>query len=278
MKIEDIVTLALKEDVGDGDHTSLATIPPNAIGKAVLIAKDTGILAGISVAKIVFRQVDKQLKVNTFINDGSLIKKGDQILVVSGRAQSLLTAERTALNFLQRMSGIATFTNELLNELNGLSTKLLDTRKTTACNRAIEKLAVKLGGGYNHRFGLFDMIMIKDNHVDFAGGIKNAINATHSYLKEKGKELKIEIEVRNFAELEEVLAVGKINRIMLDNFTPVDLKKAIKIINQAYETEASGNINKNNIREYAETGVDYISVGALTHQLKSLDMSLKAIK
>lgn len=278
MEVRDIVALALKEDIGDGDHTSLATIPQNALGKAVLIAKETGILAGVEVAKEVFKQVDKNITVDVSIADGKPINKGDQIFIVSGSAQSLLTAERTALNFLQRMSGIATFTNTLLAEIGGLKAKLLDTRKTTACNRTIEKLAVKIGGGHNHRFGLYDMIMIKDNHVDFAGGIKNAIYETHNYLKKKNKSLKIEIEVRNFEELGEVLDTGKIDRIMLDNFTPAELKKAINIINGAYETEASGNINIDNIRQYAETGVDYISVGALTHQLKSLDMSLKAIK
>lgn len=278
MEVRDIVALALKEDIGDGDHTSLATIPQNALGKAVLIAKETGILAGVEVAKEVFKQVDKNITVDVSIADGKPINNGDQIFIVSGSAQSLLTAERTALNFLQRMSGIATFTNTLLAEIGGLKAKLLDTRKTTACNRTIEKLAVKIGGGHNHRFGLYDMIMIKDNHVDFAGGIKNAIYETHNYLKKKNKSLKIEIEVRNFEELGEVLDTGKIDRIMLDNFTPAELKKAINIINGAYETEASGNINIDNIRQYAETGVDYISVGALTHQLKSLDMSLKAIK
>ena len=278
MKIEEIVTFALREDLGDGDHTSLATIPDQAKGKAVLIAKDSGILAGIDVAREVFRQVDASTKMKIFKNDGSDIKKGDEIFIVSGKAQSLLSAERTALNFLQRMSGIATFTSKLANQLVGLNTKLLDTRKTTACNRTVEKLAVKLGGGYNHRFGLYDMIMIKDNHIDFAGGIKNAIDATHNYLISKGKDLKIEIEVRNFDELDEVLNVGMVNRIMLDNFSPEDLKKALNLINNEYETEASGNISIENIREYAETGVDYISVGALTHQIKSLDMSLKAVK
>jgi len=278
MKIEEIVAHALKEDIGDGDHTSLATIPEDARGKAVLIAKDEGILAGISVAQEVFRQVDPLIKTDIFIDDGKLIKKGDKIFIISGKARSLLTAERTALNFLQRMSGIATFTNALAGEIDGLNTKLLDTRKTTACNRTVEKLAVKLGGGYNHRFGLYDMIMIKDNHVDFAGGIQNAIETTRTYLKASKKDLKIEIEVRNFEELNEVLRIGKIDRIMLDNFTPGDLKKAIKIIDHTYETEASGNISFNNIRAYAETGVDFISVGALTHQLKSLDLSLKAIK
>ena len=231
MKIEEIVTFALKEDLGDGDHTSLATIPDQAEGKAVLIAKDSGILAGIDVAREVFRQVDDSTKMKIFKNDGSDIKKGDEIFIVSGKAQSLLSAERTALNFLQRMSGIATFTSKLANQLVGLNTKLLDTRKTTACNRTVEKLAVKLGGGYNHRFGLYDMIMIKDNHIDFSGGIKNAINATHNYLSSKGKDLKIEIEVRNFDELDEVLTIGMVNRIMLDNFSHEDLKKAINMIN-----------------------------------------------
>ena len=278
MKIEEIVRFALREDLGDGDHTSLATIPDQAEGKVILIAKDSGILAGIDVAREVFRQVDASTKMKIFKSDGSDIKKGDEIFIISGKAQSLLSAERTALNFLQRMSGIATFTSKLVNQLEGLNTNLLDTRKTTACNRTVEKLAVKLGGGYNHRFGLYDMIMIKDNHIDFAGGIKNAINATHNYLNSKGKKLKIEIEVRNFDELDEVLNVGMVNRIMLDNFSPEDLKKAINMINNDYETEASGNISIENIREYAETGVDYISVGALTHQIKSLDMSLKAVK
>jgi len=278
MKIEEIVTIALQEDLGDGDHTSLATIPAQTKGKAVLIAKDSGILAGIDVAREVFRQVDAATKMKTFKNDGSEIKKGDEIFTVSGKAQSLLSAERTALNFLQRMSGIATFTSKLANQLVGLNAKLLDTRKTTACNRTVEKLAVKLGGGYNHRLGLYDMIMIKDNHIDFAGGIKNAIYATHNYLNSTGKDLKIEIEVRSFDELNEVLNVGMVNRIMLDNLTPEDLIKAIKLVNNKYETEASGNISIDNIREYAETGVDYISVGALTHQIRSLDMSLKAVK
>ena len=277
MKIEEIVNLALREDIGDGDHTSLATIPEQAEGEAVLLAKDMGIIAGIEVAREVFRQVDRDVKMDVLINDGNSIRKGDKIFLVSGKARSLLTAERTALNFLQRMSGIATFTRTLADKLKGTPARLLDTRKTTACNRTLEKMAVRLGGGYNHRFGLYDMIMIKDNHIDFAGGIEQAISATNQYLKEKEKELKIEIEVRNFEELHEVLHVGSIDRIMLDNFTPEDLKKAVALINGKYETEASGNINSENIRQYAETGVDYISVGALTHQIKSLDLSLKAI-
>ncbi|RLD47734.1 MAG: carboxylating nicotinate-nucleotide diphosphorylase [Bacteroidetes bacterium] len=277
MHIEEIVRLALKEDIGDGDHTSLATIPEDATGEAVLTAKDQGIIAGIDVAREVFRQVDSTIRMNVLMDDGSTVKKGDKIFYVSGKARSLLTAERTALNFLQRMSGIATFTRKLANQLEGYPARLLDTRKTTACNRTVEKMAVRLGGGHNHRFGLFDMIMIKDNHVDFSGGIEKAIEATHNYLKSKGKNLKIEIEVRNFDELDEVLRVGGVNRIMLDNFTPDDLKKAVDIIGGAYETEASGNISIDNIRKYAETGVDFISVGALTHQIKSLDLSLKAI-
>ena len=277
MHIEEIVRLALKEDIGDGDHTSLATIPEDATGEAVLTAKDQGIIAGIDVAREVFRQVDSTIRMNVLMDDGSAVKKGDKIFYVLGKARSLLTAERTALNFLQRMSGIATFTRKLANQLEGYPARLLDTRKTTACNRTVEKMAVRLGGGHNHRFGLFDMIMIKDNHVDFSGGIEKAIQATHNYLKGKGKNLKIEIEVRNFDELDEVLRVGGVNRIMLDNFTPDDLKKAVDIIGGAYETEASGNISIDNIRKYAETGVDFISVGALTHQIKSLDLSLKAI-
>ena len=277
MHIEEIVRLALKEDIGDGDHTSLATIPEDATGEAVLTAKDQGIIAGIDVAREVFRQVDSTIRMNVLMDDGSAVKKGDKIFYVLGKARSLLTAERTALNFLQRMSGIATFTRKLANQLEGYPARLLDTRKTTACNRTVEKMAVRLGGGHNHRFGLFDMIMIKDNHVDFSGGIEKAIQATHNYLKAKGKNLKIEIEVRNFDELDEVLRVGGVNRIMLDNFTPDDLRKAVDIIGGAYETEASGNISIDNIRKYAETGVDFISVGALTHQIKSLDLSLKAI-
>ena len=276
MTIEEVIDLALIEDLGDGDHTSLATIPNEATGKAVLTAKESGILAGVGVAAQVFKKVDPDVKVNILKKDGSFIQIGDVVFSVEGKSQSLLSAERTALNFIQRMSGIATFTQQLVQKLEGLQTKVLDTRKTTACNRAIEKLAVKIGGGYNHRFGLYDMIMIKDNHVDFAGGIRQAIEATIQYLSEKGKNLKIEIEVRNFAELDEVLLTGGVDRIMLDNFSPDDLQLAVQLIKKQYETEASGGINMNTIREYAETGVDFISVGALTHQIKSLDLSLTA--
>ena len=276
MKIEDIVRMALAEDLGDGDHTSLATVPKNAMGEAVMLAKEDGVLAGLEVAREVFLQIDEEIETDILIKDGSKIKPGDKVMLVKGRSRSLLSAERTALNFVQRMSGIATFTNKIVSKIEGLHTKLLDTRKTTPCNRAVEKLAVKIGGGENHRFGLYDMIMIKDNHVDFAGGIKNAVKATQLYLKQKKKNLKIELEVRNFNELDQAMQIGGIDRVMLDNFTPYELKKALEIIDGKYETEASGGISIETIRVYAETGVDYISVGALTHQIKSLDLSLKA--
>lgn len=278
MTVEDIVKLALREDIGEGDHTSQATIPKDAPGMAELIAKEDGILAGLDVGKTVFKQVDPDIQFKSFKKNGNIIRKGERVMLVQGRAQSILSAERTALNFIQRMSGIATFTYRVNRKLEGLSTKLLDTRKTTAGNRVIEKMAVKTGGGHNHRFGLYDMIMIKDNHVDFAGGISKAIKATQDYLKKNKKDLKIEIEVRNFQEIGEVMKTGGVDRIMLDNFDPDDLLMAVQIIGRKFETEASGGITINNIREYAETGVNYISVGALTHQIKSLDLSLKAIK
>ena len=278
MTVEEIVKQALIEDIGDGDHTSLATIPSQAEGKAEMIAKQNGVLAGVDVVKLVFKEVDPKMEVEFFKKDGSIVREGEKIMLVTGKAQSILTAERTALNFIQRMSGIATFTYQVNRKLEGLKTKILDTRKTTPGNRAIEKMAVKIGGGQNHRFGLYDMIMIKDNHVDFAGGISNAIKATRDYLKKKNKDLKIEIEVRNFQELKEVIDTGGVDRIMLDNFNPDDLLMAVQIIDKKFETEASGGINIKNIREYAETGVQYISVGALTHQIRSLDISLKAIK
>jgi len=276
MQIDEIVRMALEEDLGDGDHTSLATVPESAIGEAIMFAKEVGILAGVEIAKQVFLQVDADIEIDIFIKDGSRIKPGDKVMLVKGRSRSLLSAERTALNFIQRMSGIATFTNSIVSKISGMHTKILDTRKTTACNRAVEKLAVKIGGGMNHRFGLYDMIMIKDNHVDFAGGIKNAIEATHKYLKQNKKDLKIELEVRNFDELNQAMEVGGIDRIMLDNFTPEELIKALQIIDGKYETEASGGISIDTIVDFAKTGVDFISVGALTHQIKSLDLSLKA--
>ncbi len=276
MTIDALIKNALEEDLQDGDHTSLATIPGNATGTAKLIAKEEGIIAGISVAKKVFEAVDTELVFNTVKNDGDKIHPGDEIFFVSGKSISILSAERLALNFMQRMSGIATSTNKIVKVIEGTGARILDTRKTTPNMRALEKEAVCLGGGENHRMGLYDMIMIKDNHVDFAGGIVKAIDACYTYLKEKKKDLKVEIEVRNFQELDEVITDGRVDRIMLDNFTPEKMKEAIFIINGRFETEASGGITIENIRLYAETGVDYISVGALTHHIKSLDLSLKA--
>ncbi len=278
MIIDEIIERALEEDLGDGDFTSLATIPENATGKAQLLIKEDGILVGVEIAKKIFQKVDKNIKFRILLKDGTKVKKGDVVFTVEGKSISILSAERLALNFMQRLSGIATATNKIVSQLEGLKTKVLDTRKTTPNLRLLEKEAVKTGGGENHRMGLFDMIMIKDNHVDFAGGIKQAINAAKNYLKKNNKKLKIEIEVRNFDELNQVIECGGVDRIMLDNFSPEDLKKAVNIINGRYETEASGGITINNIRKYAESGVDFISVGALTHHIKSLDMSLKAIK
>jgi len=276
MTIDEIIENALLEDIGDGDHTSISCIPNGSSGKAKLLVKEDGIIAGIEIARKVFEKVDKSVKFNQLLNDGNKVKPGDIVFTVEGNPISLLSSERLALNFLQRMSGIATKTHQMVKLLGGLNTKLLDTRKTTPNLRLLEKIAVKIGGGENHRFGLYDMIMIKDNHVDFSGGIKNAITNVTQYLESKNKNLKIEIEVRNFDELNEVLAIGKIHRIMLDNFTPENLKKAVGIINGHYETEASGGITESSLRQYAETGVDYISVGSLTHHIKSLDLSLKA--
>jgi nicotinate-nucleotide pyrophosphorylase (carboxylating) len=276
MSIEEHIRLALEEDLGDGDHTSLSTIPSTSKGKARLIAKEDGIVSGIRVAELVYKQVDSRTVFHALLNDGDSIKKGDIIFTVEGFSISILSAERLALNYMQRMSGISTTTKSYLELIKGTKTTLLDTRKTTPLMRLLEKEAVKFGGGDNHRMGLYDMIMIKDNHVDFAGGIVAAIQACNNYLKIKNKDLKVEIEVRSFEELDEVLKYGGVHRIMLDNFTPVELSKALKIIDGRYETEASGGINKQTIRSYAETGVDYISVGALTHQIKSLDLSLQA--
>ena len=285
MTIEEIIRNALDEDLGSGDHTSLATIPHHATGKSKLLIKEEGILAGVDVAREVYRQLDPAILFEAVIPDGSPVKPGDIVFFVSGNSRSILAGERLALNFMQRMSGIATATSQLAKLIEGTGARILDTRKTTPLLRELEKTAVRLGGGENHRMGLYDMIMIKDNHVDFAGGIRQAIEAAHSYsdnlnadeLKMKNEKLKIEIEVRNFSELQEVLSVGRIDRVMLDNFAPDDLSRAVKLINRRFETEASGGINANNIRKYAETGVDYISVGALTHHIISLDMSLKAV-
>ena len=272
--MDSVILSALREDIGDGDHSTLACISPDNTGKARMIAKADGIICGIPVGKRVFELVNPQLKVTTFKTDGDTVAKGDLILTVEGSSASILTAERTALNFMQRMSGIATQTHAMTDMLKGIHTKLLDTRKTTPNLRVFEKYAVKTGGGENHRFGLYDMIMLKDNHIDFAGGIENAIAKTNDYLKAKGKNLKIEIEVRSLDELRRVMAVGNVHRIMLDNFTPELLKEAVAIIGGRYETEASGGITAETLLQYAESGVDYISVGALTHHIKSLDISL----
>lgn len=275
--INSLIKLAFAEDIGDGDHTTLCSIPETAMGKARLLIKEEGILAGVEVAKEVFHYFDKDISIEMFINDGAPVKPGDVAFIVSGKVQSLLQTERLMLNIMQRMSGIATVTNRYVKLLEGTNAKVLDTRKTTPGMRMLEKEAVRIGGGVNHRIGLFDMILLKDNHVDFAGGIENAIRGAQKYLKEKNKQLKIEIEVRNFDELNQALSTGGIDRIMLDNFTPEQTREAVKIVNGSVELESSGGITFETIRQYAETGVDYISVGALTHSVKSLDMSLKAI-
>jgi len=276
--IHHFIANALAEDVGDGDHTSLATIPDGTVGKAKLLVKDSGILAGVELALEIFNQVDSNLKVAVFLNDGAEVKPKDIAFEVTGNPQSILKAERLVLNCMQRMSGIATKTNEIVDLLKGTNTKVLDTRKTTPGLRYMEKWAVRIGGGVNHRFGLYDMILIKDNHVDYSGGIRQAIENTHRYLEQNNKKLAIEIEVRNLEELEQVLQTGGVNRILLDNFNFNDLCQAVNIIEGRYITEASGGITIDNIRRYAECGVDYISVGALTHSVKSLDLSLKAVK
>ena len=267
---------AIAEDLGDGDHTSLSTIPSGAQGKARLIIKENGIVAGVDLALQIFNSVDSSLKVEQFIEDGSEVKYGDIVLNVEGSAHAILLAERLVLNCMQRMSGIATKTNAIVRLLKPYKTQVLDTRKTTPGIRFMEKWAVTIGGGVNHRIGLYDMILIKDNHVDYAGGIKNAITSANQYLSEKSKKLQIEIEVRNLSELKSVLEIGNVNRIMLDNFSIEDLKVAVGLIDGKFVSEASGGITEENILEYAACGVDYISMGALTHSVKSLDMSLKA--
>ena len=274
--IQEFIKLALQEDVGDGDHTSLATIPAQAQGKAKLLVKEKGMVAGVALAEMICKAVDAELIVEVFIEDSTFIEVGDIVLTVAGRSQSILKAERLLLNCMQRMSGIATYTNKLVNLLNGLNTKLLDTRKTTPNFRICEKWATRIGGAVNHRYALYDMILIKDNHVDYAGGIAQAIQKANDYLETTGRSLKIEIEVRNLNELEQALAIGKIDRIMLDNFSYENLKTAVARIGNRFPTEASGGINEQTLRNYAECGVDYISVGALTHHVNSLDLSLKA--
>ncbi len=277
MNIDELIDIALKEDIGDGDHSSLSCIPKEAKGKAKLLVKQEGILAGVEIALKVFKAVDPNLKIEIILSDGHKVKYGDIAFYVEGSSQSILMGERLALNFMQRMSGIATHTYELVSIVGELPCKLLDTRKTSPGLREIEKLAVKIGGGYNHRFGLYDMIMIKDNHIDYAGGIDLAIAKTKEYLKREGKSLKIEVEARNLDEVKQILTAGPVDRIMLDNFNYSDLRQAVKLIGEKSETEASGGITKETLRAYAECGVNYISVGALTHQINSLDLSLKAI-
>ena len=273
--IDDLLTLAFAEDVGDGDHTTLSTIPADAMGKQRLIVKEPGIIAGVEMAKKVFDKFDPELKMTVFINDGAEVKPGDIAFEVEGRVRSLLQTERVMLNIMQRMSGIATVTAKYQKLLEGLKTKVLDTRKTTPGLRMLEKEAVRIGGGCNHRIGLFDMILIKDNHVDFAGGIKEAVESAKKYCKETGRDLKIELEVRNEDEIKQALEVG-VDRIMLDNFTPERTREAVKMINGAVEIESSGGITFDTLRAYGECGVDFISVGALTHSVKGLDMSFKA--
>ena len=271
-----LIDLSFAEDIGDGDHTTLCCIPEDAMGRSRLLIKEEGILAGVEVAKEVFHRFDADMQVEVLMGDGSHVKPGDVAMIVTGRVRSLLQTERLMLNIMQRMSGIATMTARYVKRLEGTGTRVLDTRKTTPGMRMLEKAAVKIGGGTNHRIGLFDMILLKDNHVDFAGGITNAIDRCHQYLEQKGKKLKIEIEVRNFDELQQVLDHGGVDRIMLDNFSVADTGKAVKLIDHRYETESSGGITFDTIRDYAEQGVDFISVGALTHSVKGLDMSFKA--
>lgn len=276
-ELEDrLIDLAFSEDIGDGDHTTLCCIPEDATGSSKLLIKEDGILAGIEVAKKVFARFDPTMKVEVLMHDGSRVKKGDVAMIVSGKTRSLLQTERLMLNIMQRMSGIATMTNVYVEKLKGTKTRVLDTRKTTPGMRMLEKQAVKIGGGVNHRIGLFDMILLKDNHIDFSGGISNAINRCHEYLEEKGLKLKIEIEVRSFDELHQVMEHGGVERIMLDNFSVADTKKAVCVIGGKYETESSGGITLETIRDYADCGVDFVSVGALTHSVKGLDMSFKA--
>jgi len=274
---EQLINLWFAEDIGDGDHTTLSCIPATAIGKSQLIVKENGVLAGVEVARKIFNAFDPELKMTEFIADGAEVKVGDVAFVVEGRIQSLLQTERLMLNVMQRMSGVATRTRQYVKMLEGTNTRVLDTRKTTPGLRLLEKEAVKIGGGVNHRIGLYDMILLKDNHVDFAGGIDKAILMAQNYLKEKGKDLKIEIEVRSFDELAQVMAIGGVDRIMLDNFSVENTRKAVEIIVGKFETESSGGITFETLRQYAECGVDYISVGALTHSVKSLDLSFKAL-
>lgn len=275
--VEDLIELAIREDIGDGDHSSLSTIPAVERGKMKLLVKQDGIIAGVEVAQMILKRLDPQMVIDVKIEDGSKIKVGDVVFYVEGRLQSLLQAERILLNIMQRMSGVATQTAVYVAQVEGLKTRILDTRKTTPGMRVLDKMAVKLGGGENHRMGLFDMVMLKDNHIDFAGGVYDAIIKTKAYLKEKGKDLKIEVEVRSIEDIHEVFRAGGVDRIMLDNFSPELSVEAVALIGDKAEIESSGGITLETLRSYAQTGVDFISVGALTHQIKSLDLSLKAI-
>lgn len=274
--IDDLLNLAFAEDLGDGDHTTLSTIPVDAMGRSRLIIKEDGILAGVDIAEKVLHKVDPTIKMTVMLKDGTEVKKGDIAFTAEGPVRSLLIAERTMLNIMQRMSGVATMTRRYQDELKGLHTRVLDTRKTTPGMRMLEKEAVKMGGGTNHRIGLFDMILIKDNHIDFAGGIEKAISRANDYCRENGKDLKIEVEVRSLDDIRRVLSHGGVDRIMFDNFTPALTKEAVALVNGKVETESSGGITLENLREYGEAGVDFISVGALTHSVKGLDMSFKA--
>lgn len=274
---EELIDRAFAEDVGDGDHTTLSTIPAEATGAAQLLVKDTGVLAGVELALAIMDRYDPRLTSKVYIEDGAKVNPGDVVMVVHGLLRSILVVERLVLNFMQRMSGIATLTNKFVTEIDGTGCTVLDTRKTTPGHRLIEKWAVRIGGGMNHRMGLYDMMMIKDNHVDFAGGIPQAIAAARAYQMERNLDLPIEIETRNILEVQKVLETGGVQRIMLDNFTPAKMVDAVKLINKKYATEASGGINLSTARTYAETGVDYISVGALTHSFPCLDLSLKAL-
>lgn len=274
--IDDLLNLAFAEDLGDGDHTTLSTIPADAMGRSRLIIKEDGILAGVDIAEKVLHKVDPTIKMTVMLKDGTEVKKGDIAFTAEGSVRSLLIAERTMLNIMQRMSGVATMTRRYQDELKGLHTRVLDTRKTTPGMRMLEKEAVKMGGGTNHRIGLFDMILIKDNHIDFAGGIEKAISRANDYCRENGKDLKIEVEVRSLDDIRRVLSHGGVDRIMFDNFTPALTKEAVALVNGKVETESSGGITLENLREYGEAGVDFISVGALTHSVKGLDMSFKA--
>jgi len=275
--LDNFIANALNEDVGDGDHTSIACIPVDAIGKAQLIIKEEGIIAGIDIALRIFQKIDKDITIQLMKHDGDKVVPSDIAFIVDGNLRALLIAERLVLNIMQRMSGIATTTQRYVNRLDGLKTRILDTRKTTPGMRMLEKLAVKIGGGVNHRFGLYDMILIKDNHIDFSGNIPLAIQRTHEYLKKTGRNLPVEIEARNINDVRTILDTGGVNRIMLDNFNITDTRIAVQMIGDQCETESSGGITFDNIRDYAQCGVDFISVGALTHHLKSLDMSLKAL-